>query len=570
MILSNLIKIATPEGTMRIWISFRRFRRYRQIINVFIKHGFSGLIETLRLRRIFRRRKREVSVSQSPRAKRLRLAFEELGPTFIKMGQMLSNRPDIVPEDIFQELQKLQDQIPPVPAEDIIPEIESQMKAPIDAIFDDFDKTPLATASIGQVYKARMKNGRQVAIKIQRPNVKKTIEEDIDILETIANLAERHLPEADLYDPVGVVDEFARHIRQELDYMLEGRNMERFARNFATDDTLYIPEVFWNLTGSRVLTMELLDGIKISNLEKLRETGFNLKRIAAKIANMYLKQILIDEFFHGDPHPGNIYVLKGEVIGLMDFGIVGRLSPSLSSHLGNLLIAVVRRDRAEIIEEILRINRVEEENIDTENLRADIADFISRYYDIPLSQFNVSEMVRDLSEISGKYRIRMNRQLILLGKVLAQLEGIGRQLDPEFNVVPFIEPFAQRLIAQRLSPKNILSRSSKIIKDYAEFIASLPKDLQTALEKAKSGKLRIEFKHIGIESIVPELERSTSRLSFAMIIAALVVGSALIMQTEPAIGPTILEIPVIGALGYIIAAIFGFWLLVTIIRNRSI
>lgn len=551
---------------MRILANYRHFHRYRQIINILVRNGFGGLLELLKLRRVSRRRQVK-DILPSPRAKRLRLALTELGPTFIKMGQMLSTRPDIVPADIFQELQKLQDQVPPVSLEEVVSEIELELKSPIQEIYNDFNGSPLAAASIGQVHKAQLKTGEAVAVKVQRPNIRKIIEEDIDILHTLARLAERHLPDAELYDPTGIVSEFARTIRQELDYTLEGRNMERFARNFAGDDTVYIPKVYWDFSSVRVLTMELIDGIKISQLEKLVSSGFDPKRIAIKGTEAYLKQIFIHGFFHGDPHPGNIIVLPGEVIGVMDFGIVGRLNPKMISQLSGLLIAIARKDPFRITDEILKISIVAE-NTDMESLRTDLVEFVDRYYGISLYRFRVSELVRDMSELSAKYRIRMNRQLRLLGKVLVELEGIGRQLDLDFNIVPIIEPFARRLVVQRSSPREILNKSAQIAKDYADLVVTLPQDLKSVLEKAKDGRLRIEFKHVGLEGIVPELERSTSRLAFAMIIAALVVGSALIMQSD--IGPSIRGIPVIGALGYFIAAISGLWLLVTIIRNKSL
>jgi ubiquinone biosynthesis protein len=555
---------------MRMRVSYRRFRRYHQIINILVRNGFGGLLESLKLRRAFGRRRQAIDGLPSTRAKRLRLALEELGPTFIKVGQMLSTRPDIVPLDIFQELQRLQDQVPPVDTAEILSEIESELKSSVEETFSDFDKKPMAAASIGQVHRARLKTGEKVAVKVQRPNIRKTIEEDIDILRTLARLAERHLPDAELYDPVGVVNEFARYIRQELDYTLEGRSMERFARNFADDDTVYIPKVYWNLTSGRVLTMEMIDGIKVSQVEKLRKSGFDTRRIAVKGAEIYLKQIFIHGFFHGDPHPGNIIVMPGEVIGLMDFGIVGRLSPEMATRLNNALIAIIRKDSVKITEELLQIDQVDE-GADIDDLQRDMAELVDKYYGVSLNQFQVSELVREIGEISAKYRIRTNRQLSLLGKVLAGMEGVGRQLDPDFHIAPLMEPFVRSLIAQRMSPKEILRRSTQIAKDYADLIVALPQDLRVALEKARTGKLRIEFKHVGLENIVPELERSTSRLAFAMIIAALVVGSAVLVQSD--VIPPLFGIPmgiVIGALGYLVAAISGFWLLITIIRNRSL
>ena len=558
-----------PAIPMRLRISYRRFRRYRQIINILVRNGFGGLLEMLRLRRVSRRRKVIVEDRPSPRARRLRLTLEELGPTFIKIGQMLSTRADIVPADIFGEFQKLQDQVPPVETAEIIPVIESELGSSLQAIFGDFDETPMAAASIGQVHRAQLKTGERVAVKVQRPDIRRIIEVDIDILKTLAGLAERHVPDAELYSPVDVVDEFARLIRRELDYTLEARNMDRFARNFADDDTVYIPRVYWDLTSGRVLTMELIDGIKLSQVDKLREAGFDVKRLAVKGTKAYLKQIFVHRFFHGDPHPGNIFVLPGEVIGLMDFGIVGWLSPEMADQLNNVLIAIAQRDTTRITEELLKISIVDEDS-DSDALKTDMAELVDRYYDVSLNQFQVSELVRELGEISARYRVRMNRQLSLLGKVLAGIEGIGRQLDSDFNILPHIEPFARHLVAQKFSPGEMLTKATRIARDYADLMMTLPEDVRAVLEKAKSGRLRMEFKHIGLENIVPELERSTSRLSFAMIIAALLISSAYVMQSD--IG-TIFEIPlrlIVGALGYFIAAVSGLWLLVTIIRNRTL
>ncbi len=554
---------------MRIWMSYRRFRRYRQIINVLIRNGFGSLVESLKFRKIYRKSKQEKLEYLSPRAKRLRIVLEELGPTFIKLGQMLSTRADIVPQDIFQELQKLQDQVPPADSDEIIAEIETQLKSPISEIFAEFDKVPIAAASIGQVHKAKLKNGENVVIKVQRPNIKRIIEEDIDILKSIAILAERHIAEAEIYGPVEFVNEFAKHIRNELDYTLEARNMERFAFMFADDKTIYIPKLYWEFTTGKVLTMEMIDGIKINQIDELRKQGYNPKSIAYKGADAYLKQIFIHRFFHGDPHPGNIFILPGEVIGFMDFGIMGRLSPMMASRLNDLLIAIIQKDVDKITEHLLKISKSVTE-IDIESLKADVAEFIDKYYGMSLKQFQVSEMVREINEVSSRHRIRIDRQLSLLARVLAEIEGLGRQLDPDFNVVPLIEPFARKLILHKNSPREVLNRTTKLVRDYTDIMTGLPKDLQSAIEKAKSGKLRIEFKHIGLEEIDSAIERSTSRLAFAIIVAALVISSALIMRIRPAMGPTVFGIPVIGAGGYFIAAICGVWLLITIIRNKTL
>lgn len=554
---------------MRIIAGYRRLRRSRQIINVMVRNGFGGLMEMLRLRRIYRKGKQAEVSLVSPRAKRLRLAFEELGPTFIKMGQVLSTRMDLMPHDIFLELQKLQDQVPPVPPDKIRSEIELELKLPIEEIFNQFDDMPLASASIGQVHKATLRNNVKVAVKIQRPNIRQIIEDDLAILRSLAILAERHVPEFRIYNPVNFVDEFAKVLRNEMDYTLEARNMERFAHNFAGDSTVYIPKVYWEYTTNRILTMEYIEGVKISNIAELKNRGYDIKRIAKKGAEAYIKQIFVHRFFHGDPHPGNIYILPNEVIAFMDFGIVGRLTAGMASKLNKLLIAVANRNPDKIAEALLQISTISEDT-DIEDVQAEIAEFVDKYYDAKLGQLQISNLIQEMTEISFRYKITLDRQLNMLGRVLAEIEGIGRQLDPDFNIAPLIQPFAKELVIGKISPRELLDRTSKIASDYANFFINLPNDVRTALDKAKSGKLRIEFKHVGLENLVSGLERSTSRLAFAIIIAALVISSALIISLEKPIGPSLFGIPIIGALGYFIGALSGLWLLINIIRNRTL
>lgn len=554
---------------IRIITSYRRFKRYRQIINVMVRNGYGGLIESLRLRRVYRKTKPPSGALMSPRAKRLRLALEELGPTFIKMGQMLSTRADLIPHDIFHELQKLQDQVPPVAYDDLKEEIEFELKSSIKDIFSEFNETPLAAASIGQVHKAKLKTGEMVVVKVQRPNIKKVVEGDLDILRTTASLAERHLSDIKMYNPVAFVDEFAKSIRNELDYTLEARNMERFAHNFADDNTVRIPKVYWEYTTGRIITMEFLEGVKVSHIDELENRGYNVKSIAKKGAQAYLKQIFTHRFFHGDPHPGNIFILSGEVVAFMDFGIVGRLTPSMASRLNELLISIASKDTEKIADALLQISVVDEDS-NMDDLKADISEFVDKYYDISLGQLQISNVVHDLTDISSKYRIILDRQLSLLGRVLAEIEGLGKRLDPDFNIIPLIQPFARGLVMSKGSPREILKKSSKIARDYANLITTLPSDIKMALDKAKNGKLRIEFKHVALEGVVSGLERSTSRLAFAIIIASLVISSTLIISLEKPIGPLLFGIPVIGALGYIVAAISGLWLIINIIRNRTL
>jgi ubiquinone biosynthesis protein len=365
------------------------------------------------------------------------------------------------------------------------------------------------------------------------------------------------------------VREFAKALRNELDYSLEARNMEKFSHNFADDKSVYIPKVYWQFCTSRIITMEFVEGIKVTNINELQKKGYDIKRIARKGAEAYLKQIFIHRFFHGDPHPGNIYILPNEVIAFMDFGIVGRLTTAMTSKLNRLLISIARKDTEAIADAIIAISSIDE-NASEDDLLADIAELADKYYDISIGQLSVETLIFDMTEVSARHRLVLDRQLSLLGRVLAQIEGVGRQLDPDFDIVTLIQPFAQNLISRKYSPHEMLKKTYKVAGDYADLVRSMPRDIQTALDRVKSGKLRIEFKHIGLENLVSGLERSTSRLAFAIIIAALVISSSMIMALEKPFGPSIFGIPVIGALGYLIAAISGLWLVINIIRNRTL
>jgi ubiquinone biosynthesis protein len=373
--------------------TYQDLKRYGHIATIFIRYGFGDLLDRLKARyyvpwrrRLLRKEREEVGRLSTP--ERLRLAFEELGPTFIKLGQILSSRPDLLPLDFIREFSKLQDKVPPFPFEAAKDIIESQLGRPLAELFESFEEMPVAAASLSQVHKAKTRAGDEVAVKVQRPGIESTIETDIRILYNLATLAERRLPETRHYEPVRIIDEFARTIRRELDFVREGRNIDRFRKHFAGDKTAYIPKVYRELTAPNVVTMGYIHGIKISDLEQLQAAGLDRKTIAINGANLILKEVFECRFFHADPHPGNLFVLENNVIAPVDFGMIGMLDEETAHQLATILMALVDKDVDSLVDALLAIG-LTPEPIDRINFRLELSDFLERYYEVPLKELNI-------------------------------------------------------------------------------------------------------------------------------------------------------------------------------------
>lgn len=555
----------------RINRNIRSIRRYRHILGILIKYGFGHVIEQLNINYYLELGRRLVTLGSAPKeierlsqAERLRLAIEELGPTFIKLGQVLSTRPDVLPREYIDEFSKLQDKIPALPFNEISAQIHSELGHSVENLFAEISETPLAAASIAQVHRAKLHGGEDVVVKVRRPNITRVIETDLDILSGLAFLMERHLPGLELYDPVGLVKEFRRTIFRELDFNREGHTIDRFASHFCDDETVCIPGVYWDYSGETVLTMEYIEGLKISNLTELRARGYDLKKLANNGADFFLKQVLVHGFFHGDPHPGNFFVMPDEKICLLDFGMVGRLDENLKLQLVDLLVAVLHRDVERITSQLL----YEGELADDTNLRLlkrDLSEFIDDYYDRPLNEIHVGKMVMDFVDILALYHIKFPADLMLLAKALVTMEGIGRQLDPEFNLVGHLQPFMEKIIRERITPASFSRETLRLLHSYSALLKTFPKDLKELINRINRNKFKIDLEHRGLEKLINDLDKSSNRVSFSLIISALIVGSSLIMQTEK--GPMLFGFPVLGILGYSIAAMLGLWLAIAILRS---
>lgn len=557
------------SSLLGIKVNSRSLRRVRQIIGVMIGYGFESLIEYLHITqfkargaRFFRRSEGEIA-HLSP-AERMRLALEELGPTFIKLGQLLSTRPDIIPKNYLVEFSKLQDRVPGFSFSQVRTRIREDFGGEIEELFAAFTEEPIAAASIAQVHGATLNSGEEVVVKIRRPGIVDEVETDIEVLMGLAFLAERHFPENSSFDPVALVKEFARSIRHELELSREGRTIERIAANFAGDPTLRFPRVYWERTSSGVLTLEFIHGIKVSDLAALDQAGLDKKLIARRGAEAFIRQVLEHGFFHGDPHPGNVFILPGNVVCLLDYGMMGRLDSSSREFFTDFLFSLISRNPDRIISLLLYSGDLTD-TLDSRALRRDLSDFINDFCELPFAEMSVGRVLGDLIELIAAYRIYFRPDFMMLAKALVTVEGMGRMLDPDFDMVEQMRPFVEKAAADRLSMSSIAQEVGGSLQSYYNLARTFPDDVKEILNRLNRNKLKIDLEHRGLEHFIRELDKTGNRLSSSLIIASLIVGSSLIMQTEK--GLQLLGFPVFAFLGYTIAGLMGVWLLIGIFRS---
>jgi ubiquinone biosynthesis protein len=545
------------------------FQRYRQIAAVLMKHGLADVVDALHLSRYLAvgmrvlpvRRRLDPSLS---RAARFRLTLEELGPTFVKFGQALSVRSDVLPAELIDELSKLQDAAAPLPPGAAVAAVEAAFRQPIAALFRRFDLVPLAAASMAEVHGAVLPGGEPAVVKVRRPGIGRVIASDIEILRQLARLIERRLPGAEAIDPVGLVEEFARTIRAEQDFQREGRNIERCARNFAGDPSVRIPRVQWDLTTRAVLTMEYLEGSKLSDLGTLGLDADDRRLIAERGADAMLAQILIHGFFHADPHPGNLLVLPGLVVGFLDFGIVGRVDDQMRTALARIVRAVARRDADELARLAIEICRPPGE-VDSRTLSRDLSGLLDAHTDLPLRELSMTEVLTEVVGTAARHRLRIPSNLMLLIKAVVTIEGVGRQLDPDFKIVEHAAPLAERLWRIETSPRAVATRIGERMQETVAAIQRMPLYLDAIGRKMRDGRLELQFVHRNLDFFVREMDRSSNRLSFAIVIGSLVVGSSVVIQAG--IGGTIAGYPALGLAGFVIAGVLGVGLAIGIVRS---
>ena len=560
------------EGKMaisQIGKGYRHLKRFRQIVAVLLKYGFGQLLSRIKVSHYLLRSQsltikglKEVVQLSAP--ERLRMALEELGPAFIKLGQVLSMRPFLVPPEFIRELSKLQDEVSPVGYEQISQVIHQELNGEPEMLFARFRRKPLASASLAQVHRALTRDGDEVIVKVQRPGVRQMIMEDMSILKDLAGLLVKHLPESRRYDPRGIVEELERTTRREVDFTNEARNMEIFARNFTGSETVHVPRVFWELSSHRVLTIERVDGVKISHLERFTEHGLDRRIVARRGGRALLKQIFEDGFFHADPHPGNLFVLPGNIIAPVDYGMMGRLSPGMMSQLSELLVALFHRDVDELARLYLEMGLVEED-IDLTAFKLDLTDLIDTYTGLPLNRIDMQGVMEDLFSISERYQFRIRSEYMLLARALITYEEVGRMLDEEYDFVAEAEPFVRGLVKRRFQPERLLGELIRTGRDLHRLMSIFPQEMSSILKKVRRGELALEFRHRGLDRLINELDRSSNRLAFSLIIAALIIGSSMIMRLE--VGPFLFGYSILGIAGFLIAGMLGLWLAIAILRS---
>jgi len=546
-------------------------KRYGIIIDTLIKYGFGYFVDQMGIRPLGSFRSRFKGRFAPPRPssgpERVRKVLEELGPTYVKFGQLMSMRQDLVPKEYAEEFAKLQNEVPPFSFDEVERIVEEEFGEKIENIFLSFDSRSIAAASIGQVHRAKLLDGTEVVVKVQRPGIRKIIESDLDILYSMAGFAEEHVEEAKLYSPVEVVDEIYHSIHAEMDYTQEARNIERFRRNFENDPDIVIPNVYWEYSTRRVLTMEYIDGVKCDDFKTLEEMGLDRYKIAENGTKAFMKQIYEDGFFHADMHSGNVLILEDGRICLLDFGMVGSISNEIKNLLVDALLAVTREDVTQYLEVMRDFGMVPDE-LDVHSFKIEYGYILSKYYGRSLKQLDAPEMIAEMMTLLRKFRIRIPPNIALLFKGLMTVSGFALQMVPDFNVTVVAEPYAKGIMHNRLKPKQIAESLYSDLWHTARMLHKAPLQISHILATAEKGYLNIKFETHEMDRIVAEISSSSNRLAFSFIISSIIVGSSLIIQTgmEPYIG----GVPLFGLIGFLVAAFMGIWLMVYILKTGKI
>ena len=553
--------------------TYRHLNRYRHILAVLLKHGFGELVESLKIDQYLEVGLQMISKKRPPREEpltrpqRVRLTLEELGPTYIKLGQVLSTRPDLIPVEFIEELAKLQDSVPPFPFADAEAIIQRELGAPSSDVFDHIDIEPAASASIGQVHRARLKNGEAAAVKIQRPGIRAVIEVDLEIMLHLATLAERHVEELALHKPVKIVEEFARTLEKEIDFRIEATHIDRIAQGFLDDPTVYIPAVFREYSTAGILTTEYVEGIKISNIGELDAAGYDRRLLCSRGADIVLKQVFHHGFFHADPHPGNIFALPGNVICLLDFGMVGVVDRQTREMFVELVDSVVRRNEARAAQVLLQLTSWEQQP-ELRQLERELSEFMGRHLYRPLKDIEVGKLLQDLLAIATRFQLRLPPDIFLMLKAISTVETVGRMLDPDFDMIAKAVPFIEQVLMDRFKPQRVAEDVGDLAARTLKFLHQFPKDLLDLAGLLRQQKLSLKLKHDGLEKVLATHDQISNRISFAIIIAALIVGSALIVISKTP--PLFYGISLIGIIGFLAAALMGIWLLVAILKKGKL
>lgn len=550
----------------------RELPRLREIGSVFVRHGLGDVVRRAGIASLLERagqvlqRGEAVEVAHLEPQQRAKLAFEQLGPTFIKLGQILSTREDLLPPTWTTEFDQLHSHVAPLPFEDLLPQVEQALGRSPFEVFVDLEREPYAAASIAQVHRARLASGAPVVLKIRRPGIEAKIDADLRILEHVAHLAEHEIPEVRRYRPVQIIGQLRGSLERELDLAAEARSAERFARNFADDVNILIPRVYWEWTSSAMNVQERIEGIRGNDAAAIDHAGLDRKVLAARGADALLKMILVDGFFHADPHPGNVMYLPGNRIALIDFGMVGRLSPERRRQIVNLLTGLARHDEETMLEVLLDWRG--DDPVDENRLAADLGELAFDYADAQLKDLKIGVLLRRISAILREHSIVLPVDLTLLFKALVSLEGLGRQYDPEFRLIERVKPFVDRAMLERYQPAEALRRAQATVGDFVSLVTSMPLDLARLVKDARHGRVRVDLDLKRLDSFGHRLHSSINRATIGIMTASLVIGSSIVMTVAE--GPTLFGVPLLtffGLLGYLIAFVNSLWIILSIWRS---
>ncbi len=498
--------------------------------------------------------------------------FEDLGPTFIKLGQVLACRPDMLPMEYSREFLKLTDSVASFPSAEAKKIIEEDLKSPLGTVFSSFEDEPIAAASIAQVHRATLLDGRPVMVKVQRPHIVRIIERDISIMRLLADLIETRAPELAPYNIPGIVDEFARTIMKELDFFIEASNAVQLRRNFEDSSVLYVPQVYTELSSKRILVLERIEGIRIDEYDRLDREGFSRKELARRGGSAFFRMVLRDGFFHADPHPGNIFVLADGRLGLVDFGIMGRVTEENMEHFASIFLALAEHDYDALVRQYVELGFFSETSVDIEKfqreMKEDLFELLEPYYTMQVKQIDFGAYIDRVTHLLIRHKLKLPSNLYLMDKSLITLEGILKQLDPEFNYFEAAKPYVAELVRRRKNPLRVAQNAKKNVAEFADAFTLLPKQAKSIFRKMMHGDIRINIHHEELQHLIKDIDKSSNRLAFSVITAAIIVASSIIIHSAK--GPLLFGLPVFGLIGYVIAAFLGFWILIGILRSGQL
>lgn len=559
---------------MGINSTIRNLGRLRQIMSVFVKYGFEDLIANSTLRNLvpealrLKWMRQEQPALQYSRFERIRMAAEELGPTFVKLAQVLSNRPDIIPDGLVKEFEKLQDRVPPFDGETARNMVELEIGRPIEEVFQWFNDVPLASASIGQVHRACLIDGTEVVVKVQRPEVQATVERDLQLLQEIVKRSDRYLRKQGVLNAQDIVNVFERSMSKELDYTNEARNIQKFREFYKDRKDFYIPRVFRKYSTGKVLIIEFVSGCRFTDKKQLREWGLDIKKTVETGLNIYLAQIFEYGYFHADPHPGNVLVRQDGTICLIDFGMVGQLSKRDKVAFANVFVSMAKEDARKMALSMKKL-AISDNVKDMRALETDLQGLIDDYATLDVSEASIAELTTQLQKVMLRYQMVVPAGIFLIFRALAILEGIGKIMYPQLKTYDYIKPYGRKIVEEQLSPENIWSEIQYRGEQISSFLSGIPVDLKEIMQQTRSGKIHFEVELQGYGYLLKKLDSITNRLVLTFIICSLILGSSITATVPfPPRYMTQYGLPYWSLLGYIIAGILCLILLYAIIRRR--